>query len=182
MLCSELWRGVLSLFDPTDAQPAFVTVSVCTEGTSSDSTNESESESATHVETAEGANITQTGNVDSEGTKSSTSSSEKKTTTEVDTKAAIELLRRRFPGSLGVAVSSLYSLARMHSPDKCRALMLPLSEGSIFPLPDRFYSVTVYLVGYLLGGESRLHDLYMSEQSAIVCELPSVVESVIDRY
>lgn len=158
MLCSEIWKGVVSLLNLEETAEKTVTVTETVSETASGSVSETASSSE------------------------SGKSAERVTKSLADTDAVIASLKERFPGGLDTAVCSLYALALRYNPFGQEPLTMGLGETSVFPLPDRFYSATVYLVGYLLGGDMRLFDLYEKEILLIESEISSVIEPIGDRY
>ncbi|MGM9681885.1 MAG: hypothetical protein ACI3XR_10335 [Eubacteriales bacterium] len=182
MLCSELWKGVLSLFTLEDAAEKTVTVTETLSETASGNSSETTSTTSSGTHSDSASSSTGSERVSGESESESGKSAETVTKTTADTAPVVESLKERFPGGLDTAVCSLYALALRYNPYGQEPLSLPLEENSIFPLPDRFYSATVYLVGYLLGGGTRLFDLYEKEILLIESEISSVVEPIVDRY
>lgn len=206
MLCSELWKGVLSLFNLEDAAEKTVTVTETVSETASGSSSGSVSEtssgttskttsvtsSGTVSDTATSSTSSETSKSDTDSSGSETSSTESAsasgkndetgTQSRADTASVVAALKERYLGGLETAVCSLYALALRYNPFGQVPVSLPLEETSVFPLPDRFYSVTVYLVGYLLGGDTQLYDLYEKEILIIESEIPSVVGPIVEKY
>lgn len=182
MLCSELWKGVLSLFTLEDAAEKTVTVTETLSETVSGTSSETTSTTSSGTLSESASSSTSSGNVDGESESTSGKSAETVTTSRADTAPVVASLKERFLGGLETAVCSLFALALRYNPFGQEVLELPLKESSVFPLPDRFYSATVYLVGYLLGGDQRIHDLYENEVLTIESEISSVIEPIGNKY
>ena len=88
----------------------------------------------------------------------------------------------RYLGSLEAAVRTLIPLAIRYDPTATELPDLPLTEESEFPLPGRFVSAAVYLTGFLMGGETRLYELYTAECDSIRGEIPGEIGPTVQAY
>lgn len=75
--------------------------------------------------------------------------------------------------AMETAIRTLIPLARLYDQAGTDLFDLNLTWESELPLPPVFIPAAVYLTGYLLGGNSRLINLYADEYKAIQAQIPA---------
>lgn len=88
----------------------------------------------------------------------------------------------RYLGALETAVRMLAPLGLRYDPERTDPDFAALTEGNDFPLPPRFIPAAVYLTGYLLGGNTRLYELYTRECEEIKKEIPTEISPTVQAY
>lgn len=158
MTCLDIWKGVESIFFAANSE-------------ASEETGNSGAASAASDATASASTPNSGGADSSDGS--------------LGTEAAADLradYQERFPELLGIAVRSLGELARRLP--ACFPLRNPrnLTMESTFPLPGRFFAVTVFYIAYLLDPQERFYELYRHEYETIESEICGSIGTVIDIY
>lgn len=88
----------------------------------------------------------------------------------------------RYLGALETAVRTLIPLSILFDQAGTDLHGFPLTDESPFPLPPRFVSAAVYLTGYLLDGDIRLHNLYSAECEGIKRDIPTEISPTVQVY
>ncbi len=81
-------------------------------------------------------------------------------------------------GAMETAIRTLIPLARLYDQAGPDLFGLSLTAESEYPLPPLFIPATVYLTGYLLGGDTRLNRLYADECETIRKSVPTEISAL----